>query len=87
MDEMSTDRPGADAFRSFLIRAGIMMEPMATTVAGEDPETAAKNMQISTEVIAIPPVKPPTRACPILTSLDASVPFVIMPPATMKNSW
>jgi hypothetical protein len=26
------------------------MEPMATTVAGEDPETAAKNMHINTEV-------------------------------------
>jgi hypothetical protein len=33
------------------------MLPMATTVAGEDPETAAKSMHAITEAIASPPLK------------------------------
>jgi hypothetical protein len=63
-----------------------MIEPIATTVAGEEPETAAKKMQIRTDVMANPPVKPPTRACPILINLDARVPRVMIFPATMKNT-
>ena len=38
------------------------MEPMATTVAGEEPESAANIMQASTPAIASPPCKCPTQA-------------------------
>jgi len=34
----------------------IIIVPTATTVAGEDPETAAKNVQAKTEAIASPPL-------------------------------
>ncbi len=33
----------------------ITIEPMATTVAGDEPDTAANSMQASTEAIASPP--------------------------------
>ena len=38
------------------------IEPMATTVAGDEPETAANSMQASTEAIARPPRRWPTQA-------------------------
>jgi hypothetical protein len=38
------------------------MVPMATTIAGDEPEMTAKNMHNRTEVIARPPEKPLTRA-------------------------
>ena len=37
------------------------IEPIAATVAGEDPETAAKIMHAMTEAMAIPPLICPTR--------------------------
>ena len=40
----------------------ITIEPMATTVAGDDPETAANSMHAITEAIARPPLKWPTQA-------------------------
>ena len=43
-----------------LIMPGMRMEPMATTVAGEEPETAAKIMHVITQVIPSPPCSPPT---------------------------
>ncbi len=33
------------------------MVPMATTVAGEEPESAANSMQAKTDAIARPPLK------------------------------
>ena len=38
------------------------MLPMATTVAGEEPESAAKSMQAKTPAIAKPPGKWPTQS-------------------------
>ena len=40
--------------------AGITMEPIATTVAGEEPETAANSAQASTEARPRPPYQCPT---------------------------
>ena len=40
----------------------ITIEPIATTVAGELPETAANSMQASTLAIASPPRRWPTQA-------------------------
>ena len=39
----------------------IMIEPTATTVAGDEPETAANSAQASTAAIARPPRKWPTQ--------------------------
>ena len=39
----------------------ITMEPMAATVAGEEPDTAAKIMQAMMEAIAMPPLICPTK--------------------------
>ena len=38
----------------------ITMVPMAATVAGDEPDTAANSMQASTEAIARPPLMCPT---------------------------
>src|SRR6266540_5609277 len=38
------------------------IEPIATTVAGEEPDTAANSMHASTEAIASPPGQWPTAA-------------------------
>ncbi len=38
----------------------ITIPPIATTVAGEEPESAANNIQANTEAIASPPRKEPT---------------------------
>ncbi len=38
------------------------IEPMATTVAGDEPEIAAKIMQAKTEAMASPPLRCPTQA-------------------------
>src|SRR5438067_9973820 len=40
--------------------AGRMIEPMATTVAGDDPETAAKSAHAITPASASPPCQWPT---------------------------
>src|SRR5690606_11434192 len=40
----------------------ITMEPTATTVAGEDPDTAANKQHASTDAIAKPPCRCPTTA-------------------------
>jgi hypothetical protein len=54
--------------------AGMRSVPTATTVAGLDPEMAAKNMQLMTAVRASPPGKRPTAA------FAASVNRLLMPP-------
>ena len=68
-----------------LIRAGIMMEPMATTVAGEEPEMAAKKMQARMPAMASPPGNQPTRALTKAMSFLAIPPRVMMSPARMKK--
>ena len=40
----------------------ITIEPIATTVAGDEPETAANSMQASTPAIARPPWRWPVQA-------------------------
>ena len=54
----------------------ITIEPMATTVAGDEPETAANSMQASTEAIARPPRRWPTVAMAKRISRLATPPVV-----------
>ncbi|MPM93198.1 hypothetical protein SDC9_140334 [bioreactor metagenome] len=44
----------------FSIILGYIRPPMAITVAGEEPDTAPKNIQATSVVMAMPPVLPPT---------------------------
>ena len=67
------------------MRAGIMMLPMATTVAGEDPEMAAKKMQAITDAMASPPLNLPTKSFITFTSLAEMAPSAMMFPARMKK--
>ena len=69
--------------RSFM--EGIMNDPIAETVAGPEPEIAAKNMQAKTVTIAKPPVINPTRLSAKLTNLREIPPLHIKAPARMKN--
>src|SRR5690625_3776209 len=61
------------------------MEPTATTVVGEEPETAADSTQASTEAMARPPCKCPTAALAKRIILRATPPVVINMPAITKN--
>lgn len=62
-----------------------MMLPMAITVAGEEPEIAAKNMQAITEATARPPVNLPTKSFMIFTSLSEIAPSAMILPARIKK--
>ncbi|MPN36647.1 hypothetical protein SDC9_184157 [bioreactor metagenome] len=53
----------------FAFMAGIMNDPIAETVAGPEPDIAAKNMQAVTVTIASPPMTAPTIASASETSL------------------
>jgi hypothetical protein len=61
------------------------MEPMATTVAGLDPDTAANSMQASTEAMARPPGKWPTQATANKIMRRATPPVVMKLPARTKK--
>ena len=63
----------------------ITIEPMATTVAGLEPDTAANSMQASTEAIARPPRKCPTAAMAKFTMRLATPPVDISTPASTKK--
>ena len=63
----------------------ITIEPMATTVAGLEPDTAANRVQAITEAIARPPRMWPTAATAKRTMRLATPPVLIMAPARMKN--
>jgi hypothetical protein len=63
----------------------ITMEPTATTVAGEEPDTAAKSMQASTEAIARPPRRWPMHAMAKRIMRFATPPVVMKAPERMKN--
>ena len=65
--------------------AGKMIEPMATTVAGELPETAAKSAQARTPASPSPPNQWPTIAEAKLIIRRATPPWVRKLPARMKN--
>jgi len=58
---------------------------MAITVAGAEPDNAAKKAHASTRANAIPPLTPPTILFAKSTSLFEIPPFVIRFPARMKN--
>ncbi len=65
--------------------AGRMTEPMATTVAGDEPDTAANSAQARTPASAKPPYQCPTMAVAKLIMRRATPPCVRKPPARMKN--
>ncbi len=65
--------------------APITIEPMAATVAGDEPDTAANNMQASTEAMAKPPRRWPTAAMAKRISRRATPPVVRNAEARMKN--
>ena len=53
----------------FAFMAGIIKDPIADTVAGPEPEIAAKNIHAVTVTIASPPITAPTIAFARVTSL------------------
>ena len=63
----------------------ITIEPIATTVAGEEPETAANSMQASTPAIAKPPRRWPTQAIAKRMMRRATPPVVRNTEDRMKN--
>jgi hypothetical protein len=62
-----------------------MKEPMAETVAGPDPEMAAKNMQETTVTMASPPTMKFTRLSAKPTRRFEMPPYPIRDPASMKK--
>ena len=65
--------------------AGSRIAPIATTVAGDDPETAAKSAQASTPARPSPPWKWPTIEVAKRIIRLATPPWVRKLPARMKN--
>ncbi len=65
--------------------AGSRMEPMATTVAGLEPETAAKSAQAATPARPNPPYQCPTIAEAKAIMRRATPPWVRKLPARMKK--
>ena len=63
----------------------IMMLPTATTVAGDEPDTAANSAHASSAAIASPPRKCPTSAFAKAIMRFATPPVVMKVPARMKN--
>jgi hypothetical protein len=61
------------------------MAPMAKVVATDEPDTAAKIMQVSTQVIGKPPCTPPTMLFANSTRRREMPPVSIRLPARMKN--
>ena len=65
--------------------AGIRIRPRAATVAGPEPEIAAKKHATSTHTIATPPLKWPTHAWASLIRRVEIPDFSIMLPPRMKK--
>ena len=65
--------------------SGIMMPPMAATVAGPEPEMAAKSMQVRMATMASPPVKLPRSELQKLISRREMPPPSMRLPATMNS--
>ncbi len=63
----------------------ITTEPIATTVAGEDPDKAANSIQATTPAIAIPPCKCPTNAMENRMIRVATPPVDMNEDARIKN--
>ena len=68
-----------------LTMAGIKIEPIATTVAGLEPDTAANKAQASTPPKPKPPYQWPTMAVAKPIMRLATPPWVKKLPAKMKN--
>ena len=65
--------------------AGIRMDPSAATVAGPEPEIAAKKQQVTTPTIAKPPVICPTQtSANLIKRLDTPAASMTTP-ARMKK--
>ena len=62
------------------------MVPIAITVAGAEPDNAAKNAHASTSARLIPPRTLPTRQLAKFTIRREIPPFVIRFPASTKNA-
>ena len=65
--------------------AGIRIRPRAATVAGPEPEIAAKKQATSTQTMATPPLKWPTQAWASLMSRVEMPDFSMMFPPRMKK--
>jgi hypothetical protein len=74
--------PWADFRRT---KAGIKMAPIAKVVATLEPDTAAKIMQVSTQVMGKPPCTPPTILLANSTKRREMPPVSIKLPARIKN--
>ena len=61
------------------------MAPTATTVAGDEPDTAANNMQARTDAIAKPPRKWPIHALAKRIMRRATPPVVMKEPPRIKK--
>jgi hypothetical protein len=68
-----------------LTMPAMTIEPTATTVAGDEPETAANSMQAITEAIASPPRRWPMQALAKRIIRLATPPVVMKAPPRMKN--
>ena len=65
--------------------AGSMIEPIAITVAGDEPDTAANSAQAITPASPSPPYQWPTIEVAKLIMRRATPPWVRKLPARMKN--
>jgi hypothetical protein len=68
-----------------LIIAGIMMLPIAATVAAEEPVSAPKKAEVTTATMASPPYILPNRTLARSMSLFEIPPRSITRPASIKN--
>ena len=65
--------------------AGMVREPMAATVAGPEPEMAAKNIEVPMAARAIPPGKEPSSSSARFKRRLESPPAPMKTPAAIKN--
>src|SRR5665648_794651 len=80
----TTAAANAGLYPCFLI-SGIIMVPIAATVAGPEPLIAAKNRQVKIVTNANPPGKNPTNSFPRFNNLLNKLPPPIIIPAATKN--
>src|SRR5690625_661776 len=64
---------------------GIIIDPIAATVAGPEPDIAAKNMLAKTVTIANPPTKYPTNTSANLSKRSDTPPSFIKTPVKINN--
>jgi len=66
--------------------AGIMIAPSAATVAGPEPEIAAKKQQVTTPTMARPPLMCPTQTLAnLIRRLDTPACSITTPARTKKG--